>query len=680
MKHSKTLLLALSLGIVQLATAGDDKTKPVSRGVDPTAMDRSISPRVDFYNYAAGTWLKNNQIPNTESNWGTFNVLAENNRTKLRQIIENAAKAKAPAGSITQKIGDFYASGMDTLNLEKLGLSPLKPELAKISALKTREDVIKYLPYAHSIGINAFFNWYVYQDDKNSSLIICNATQGGLGLPDKDYYLKADERSQKIRDSYVVFIENLFKLNGETAEAAKTKAKNILALETRLAGSCMSRVEMRDPEASYHKMTIKEANALSPSLNWTAFNIGVGISIPQADINIHQPEFFKTLNKELASTDVNILKDYITWNALRSFSGYLSKAFVNETFKFYSTELQGVTVQKPRWKTMVANTEGALGEAIGQEFTNIYFDDAAKKRCLEMVNNMLKVYGERINTLDWMSAETKVEAQKKLGTFYKKIGFPDKWKNYKGLTVSRTNFMQNVINSNKFDFAEMVNKLGKPVDKTEWLMTPQTVNAYYNPSTNEIAFPAGILQAPFFDPQADDASNYGAIGAVIGHEITHGFDDEGRKYDFQGNLKEWWTKEDGERFEKKAQLVVNQFNNYVAMDTMHVNGELTLGENIADLGGTTIALEAYKLTAEYKANKMIDGLTPTQRFFIAWAQGWKINIRDKAMAQRLVTDPHAPGKFRAFAPLTNIPEFYEAFGIKAGDPMYRPESERAKIW
>lgn len=677
----KLACLSAALAVGAMACKNKEKMENTGgRGIDLANLDTTVSPGMDFYQYANGGWLKNNPIPSTEARWGAFNELQENNYKILKDVLESAAKnTNAAKGSPEQLVGDFYASGMDSLKREKEGISALKPELDKIAAINGKEALLATVAEFQRKGINPMFSFYAYIDQKNSSAYITYATQGGLGLPDRDYYLKPDASSANIRKEYILHIAKMFTLAGDDAITANKQAEAIMKLETELAKASMTRVQLRDPQATYNKKTIAEINALTPSIDWTKHLAALNVPT-QTEIVVGQPEFFARLNNLLNSTDLETWKTYLRWTLIDGAASSLNDAFVLEDFHFNGTVLNGTKELKPRWKRILVNVDGSLGDALGKMYVDKAFRPEAKERALSMVNNLGEALRERINGLDWMSVDTKTKALAKLNTFIKKIGYPDTWKDYKDLNISRESFVKNSLNANEFEFKRMISKLGKAVDKTEWLMTPPTVNAYYNPSVNEIVFPAGILQFPFYDPQADDAVNYGGIGAVIGHEMTHGFDDEGRQYDSEGNLKDWWTAVDASNFKKKTASIVKQYNTYSPLDSLNINGELTLGENIADIGGLRIAYEAFKKTDQYKKGEKIDGLSPDKRFFLAWAQVWRNNIRPEALKQRLVVDPHSPGKFRTNGVVSNMPEFYQAFNVKEGDKMFIPDSLRANIW
>jgi putative endopeptidase len=649
------------------------------KAIDPANMDTTVRPQDDFYHYANGMWIKNNPIPGSEVRWGAFNELQDNSYKKLKVLLEEASAANAKKGTNEQKVGDFFATAMDSAAIEKQGLSTLTDELNLVSGIKTKDDVLAVAAQLQRKALAPMFTFYVYQDQKNSSAYIPYVDQGGLTLPDRDYYVNNDARSKEIRTAFVSHLEKMFTLMGDEANAAKANAQTIVRLETRLAKASKTRVELRDPQANYNKMTVAEVNKITPNIDWAKHFDRLKLAKSESFI-VGQPKFLAELDKMIATENIDAWKTYLRWHLVASLADNLNNAFVQESFSFNGKVMNGAKEMKPRWKRVLGDIDNAMGEALGEVYVKKYFSDDAKKRCLEMVNNMQAVYRERIQKLDWMTDSTKTQAIAKLDVFITKIGYPDKFKDYSKLEIDRSSYARNVLKANEFAFDQMINKLGKPVDKTEWGMSPYTVNAYYNPTINEIVFPAGILQFPFFDPQADDAVNYGGIGAVIGHEMTHGFDDQGCQYDKEGNLKNWWTPTDEKCFKEKTTVLVNQYNAYTVLDTVHVNGELTLGENIADLGGISIAYDAFKRTAQGKANEKIDGFTADQRFFFGWAQVWRQNITKENLMQRIITDPHSPGQYRSNGPLSNMVEFYEAFGVKEGDKMWRPEAERLKVW
>lgn len=681
----KQTLIASLLLVTSLSVLANSKpsSKAGAKGgfkaIDPANIDTKVRPQDDFYHYSNGMWIKNNPIPGTEVRWGSFSVLQDNTYKKLRGLLDEAAAANAPKGTNQQKVGDFYASAMDSAKIERQGISVISKELALIDGIKTKDDVLAVAAKMQRMALNPMFNFYVYIDQKNSSEYIPYVDQGGLSLPDRDYYVNTDARSTKIRAEYAAHLEKIFLLAGDDAAKANANAQTVLSMETRLAKASKTRVELRDPQANYNKMTVADVNKITPNIDWSLHFDRLKVAKSTSFI-VGQPKFLEALNSMMVDETVDAWKTYLRWHLIASVADKMGNSFVEESFNFNGRVMNGAKQMKPRWKRVLTNIDNGMGEALGEVYVKKYFTDDAKKRCLDMVNNMQVVYRERIQKLDWMTEATKTEAIAKLDVFIKKIGYPDKFKDYSKLEINRESYVGNILMANEFAFDQMIDKMGKPVDKTEWGMTPYTINAYYNPTINEIVFPAGILQFPFFDPQVDDAVNYGGIGAVIGHEMTHGFDDQGCQYDKEGNLKNWWKEADEKAFKVKTTALVNQYNAYTVLDTVHVNGSLTLGENIADLGGINIAYDAFKRTAQGKANAKIDGFTADQRFFFGWAQVWRQNITKENLMQRIVTDPHSPGQFRANGPLTNMPEFYKAFGVKEGDKMWRPEAERLKVW
>ncbi|MEO8149040.1 MAG: M13 family metallopeptidase [Bacteroidia bacterium] len=649
-------------------------------GVDIANFDTTITPGQDFFQYVNGSWLKNNPVPATESRWGSFSEVKENNMKVLKEICESAASNKdAKKGSNEQKIGDIYATGMDSAKLEADGIKPLLPEFDRINAIKDINGVITTTAYYQTMFLNPMFSFFAGQDDKNSSVIVPQLRQGGIGLPDRDYYSNTDERSANIRSEYVKHIAKLFELTGSTPAEAKANADVVMKIETNLANSMLTRVEMRDPNRIYNKKNIAELDQLTPNIHWGPYLNMLNVKTADYAIVDH-PEFYQKVNEMLGTVSVNDWKTYLKWNVISGLADALNNEMVMEEFHFNEEILKGTKQIKPRYKRVIEMTDNLMGEALGELYCSKAFTPETKARALEMVNNLGIALKERIEKLDWMDAPTKEKAQAKLAAFIKKIGYPDKWRDYSKLDIDRTSYASNIMHASQFEYNRMVAKIGRPIDKNEWGMSPPTVNAYYNPGFNEIVFPAGILQPPFFNADADDAVNYGGIGAVIGHEMTHGFDDQGRQYDAEGNLKNWWSTQDSSNFMGKAQKVVDQFNNSIVVDTLHANGSLTLGENIADLGGITIAYEAFKKTKQGQSDEKIDGFTPTQRFFLGWATVWRQNVREEELRRRLIVDPHSPGKLRCNEPLSNMPEFYEAFNIKETDKMWRKESDRARIW
>ena len=675
-------LAALGLGSLAATTAFGPPTKPTppQQGVGITLanIDQSVSPCDDFYHYANGNWLKSNPVPAAETRWGAFNELADRNiAVEKRILVKAAADRSAKPGSNLQKVGDFYAAAMDSAAIEAAGLKYLQPKLTQISNLKSLADVQKYLadPKTFSPG---WYGFGVGQDSKNSTQYAVQMRQGGLGLGDRDYYLKEDGRSKTIRAAYKTYMTSVFQLLGDAPSLAATNADAVIALETKLAQASRDRVALRDRLKNYNKVPVAQAAKEYPNLALPQRLKENGLGAAQ-DVLIGQPEFFASVNTLLANTPIADQQQYLRWNLVSDVTSALPKAYGDASFRFQQV-LTGAKQQQPRWKRALRATDGALGEAFGQLYVDEAFSPAAKARAKQMVENLRAAYAERIMATDWMSADTKKEAIQKLNAFAVKIGYPDKWKDYSKLNITRQSALQNLFATAEWRKEDNLKKFGKPIDRGEWGMTPPTVNAYYNPSMNEIVFPAGILQPPFYDPKADDAVNYGGIGAVIGHEMTHGFDDQGRRSDAKGNLRDWWTKEDGDKFMAKADMVGKQYDAFTPLDSVHVNGKLTMGENLADIGGLTIAYQAFQKTQQAKGGQKIDGFSPNQRFFLGFAQIWRANQRPEALRQQIQTDPHSPGQYRTNGPLMNMPEFYEAFGCKDGNKMVRATADRSRIW
>lgn len=670
--------LVIGAALVALASCQPkEETASTTKFIDPANMDTTVSPADNFFYYANGGWLKNNTIPESEARWGSFDMLRENNMNTLHDLLDEAAAANAAKGTAEQKVGDFYKSGMDTATINAAGLQPLNDVLAEIDNMKDANDVIKEISALRIKGMSQVYSFSVSPDDKDVTKQICQIYQGGLGMPDRDYYFNQDERSSKIRDAYKAYQVKTMEMMG--MPDAQAAAASVYALEEKMAKASLTRTERRDPYKVYNKFSLADFSKTTPGMDWKAIFADLKVT-GEDSLIVGMPAFMTEVSKLIKNTPVDVWKTYLKFHVVNDMAPYLSSDFDNARFAFYGTAVSGLQEQKPRWKRVLRVVDGSVGELLGKTYVDKHFTPEAKQRMLDLVNNLQKTYEDRITRLDWMSEETKHKAIAKLNTFVKKIGYPDKWRDYSKLNVVADNFVKNIFASSEFDYDYMVTRLGKPVDKTEWFMTPPTVNAYYNPAFNEIVFPAGILAFPFFDKDADDAVNYGGIGGVIGHEMTHGFDDQGSKYDADGNLKNWWTDEDASRFDAKTGVVVDQFNNYTVLDTVHVNGQLTLGENLADLGGLAISYEAFQKTEQAKKGEKIDGFTPNQRFFLSWAQVWRANTRDEELANRIITDPHSPVEWRSNGPLSNMPEFYEAFGVKEGDKMYRPDSIRAKVW
>jgi putative endopeptidase len=677
----RQVLRALALTLALAASAAAQNAVPIqTTPLDPANLDRSVSACTDFYQFANGGWVKKNPVPAAFSRWGSFDQLAENNQSNLLTILRSAsASGNTQANADLRKLAVFYSTCMDSAGAERAGAAPIKAELARIDAVKNRAQLEAEIARLHFRGVPLLFGFGAQQDFKNSTSVIAGLGQGGLSLPDRDYYLNAEKRYVDIRTNYVDHVGRMLQLVGESSSQAAADAQKVMAIETALAKPAMTRVQMRDPNALYHKMTPAELAQLAPGFNWPTFFTAEGHA-DITSINVSNPEFLKTADAMLTSVPLDDWKAYLRWHLLDAAAGSLSSAFVNEDFRFGST-LSGAKEMLPRDKRCARATDNGLRDALGQAYVAQFFTPQAKQRALEMVRNLESVFHDRLQTLGWMSDTTKVQATGKLAAFTNKIGYPDKWRDYSTLTIKPGHFLDNVVAVREYERRRTLSRIGQPVDRTEWGMTPPTVNAYYNPSMNEIVFPAGIMQPPFFDPKADDAVNYGGMGAVIGHEMTHGFDDQGAQFDAQGNLRNWWGPADLEKFKHGTGLVASQFDGYTVLDSLHVNGKLTLGENLADLGGLSVSYAALeKALAEKGRPPLIDGFTPEQRFFLAWAQIWRQNITPEAQRVRINTDPHSPGQWRANGPVSNLPQFAAAFGCKPGDPMVRPDSVRPVIW
>ena len=649
-----------------------------SWGFAPANLDKTCKPCDDFYQFAMGGWMKNNPIPADHASWSTGAELAEKNQASLRLISETAAKASAPAGSNEQKVGDFYASCMDTAAIESAGTKPLNANWTAIGNIQDRSALLAEVARLHLQGIHAVFDFSSTQDFANSTRVIGDADQGGLGLPDRDYYIRDDDRSKELRAAYLQHVAKMFQLAGDPAEKSAAEAQTVMNIETSLAKSSMTRVQLRDPQAVYHKLSSTELKTLTPAWSWDSYFAAVGLPGLQ-ESNVGQPEFFKEMDRQVAATSISDWKIYLRWQALHASAAALSDAFVQENFNFYGKRLNGTAELQPRWKRCVQSVNANVGEALGQVYVEKYFPPAAKAHALEMVQNLIAALRDDVPTLTWMSDATKKAAIEKLQAFQVKIGYPDKWRDYSKLNVERASYFANVSRARTFENARELGKIGKPVDRTEWGMTPPTVNAYYNPTMNEIVFPAGILQPPFYDPKADDAINYGGMGAVIGHEISHGFDDQGSQFDGQGNLRNWWTANDRRNFDERSACVQKQFDGYEVEPGLHQNGKLVLGESIGDLGGMAISYAAYEKSLEGKPRpKDLDGFTPEQRFFLGWAQVWATNQRPEAARLQANTNPHPLARFRANGPLSDMAAFAQAFGCKKGERMVREPA--CKIW
>jgi putative endopeptidase len=676
-KFSLLLVIMCLAGFGALLSSSHAADTPARWGFSTANLDKSCKPCDDFYKFAMGGWMKNNPIPADRPGWSTSAELQEKNLAQLRQITESSAAAKAAAGSNEQKVGDFYASCMDTAAIEAAGAKPIAGELAAIAAMNDRKALLSQVAALHKEGIQAVFDFSSTQDFADSTKVIGDADQGGLGMPDRDYYLRDDERSKQLRTDYVSHVSKMFQLAGDSPEKSAADAQTVMNIETALAKASLTNVQLRDPQANYHKLSTAQLKELTPEWSWETFFAAVNLP-GLSETNIGQPDFFKEMNRQLTATPLADWKTYLRWHVIHAAAPALSDNFVQENFNFYGKRLSGTAELQPRWKRCVQSVNRNVGEALGQVYVEKYFPPAAKAHALEMVHNLLAALRSDIPTLSWMSPETKKAAIAKMEAFNIKIGYPDKWRDYSKLDIERNSYAANVRRASTFENSRELAKIGKPVDRNEWGMTPPTVNAYYNPTMNEIVFPAGILQPPFYDPKADDAINYGGMGAVIGHEVSHGFDDQGSQFDPQGNLRNWWTADDRKNFDERATCVSKQFDSYEVEPGLHQNGKLVLGESIGDLGGLSIAYAAYEKSLEGKPRKEIDGFTPEQRFFLGWAQVWGSNQRPEAARLQANTNPHPLARFRGNGPLSDMDAFAKAFGCKKGDAMVREES--CKIW
>ncbi len=671
----------LAAGIVALASCNTPQKEVVKiAAINPANMDTTVAAGTDFYEYACGGWIKNNPLKPEYARFGTFDQLLENNQEQLRVLIEELSATPHEAGSVAGKIGALYAMGLDSTKLNADGVAPLKEELAAINALATKSDVSKMVATLHKEGMAPFFALFVDADEKNSAMNIVQLYQAGIGMGDRDYYLLEDEGSAKMRDAYRAYINKLFTLAGSSPEQADAAVDAVMKIEKAIAEISYGREDLRDSQKNYNKLAYEDFKQIESPLDWDVYFESMGLA-GLKELDAKQINFYKDMNKALQNTTVDEQKYYLAFNLLSAAAPYLSDDFVDADFEFYGKVMSGKQEQQPRWKRSLNTVNGALGEAVGEMYVEKYFPASSKEKMLTLVGNLQTALSERINGLEWMSDTTKAKAQEKLAAFTVKIGYPDKWRDYSGLEIKDDSYWANVRRSNIFDMAYQLADVDKPVDKSRWHMNPQTVNAYYNPTTNEICFPAAILQPPFFNPDADDAVNYGAIGVVIGHEMTHGFDDQGRNYDKDGNLIDWWTAEDAVRFKERADKLVDQYDQIIVIDTLHANGRFTLGENIADHGGLLVAHQAYLNSLKGKETPApIDGFTNEQRFFLGYATLWGQNIRPEEIRRRTKIDPHSLGKWRVNAALRNIAPFYAAFDIKEGDPMFMAPADRVVIW
>jgi putative endopeptidase len=679
-KIATALSLALLLTAAGCSTTQDDQPYTTNeRGLDRRNMDETVEPCADFYQYANGKWMERNPIPAEYSVWSISNEMRERNNLLLREILEEAAAANAAKGTNEQKAGDFWTTGMDTDTIEAAQAAPLATDLERIDTMSSTADLQSIIRDMHLEGIPVLFDYGVFQDLMDSEQYIFYAVQGGLGLPDRDYYTRDDEESATLREKYVAHISNMLQLLGESPEDSSAAAESILALETRLAEASLTNVELRDPANYYNIQTVAASDQATPNFSWSGFLGHLGLGQLETFSYAH-PKFFAEMNTALEEEPLDSWRNYVRFHLVSNLAPYLASNFVDENFDFYSRTLQGTEEQRPRWKRVTAQVSASMGEALGQVYVERAFPPQTKARADEMIENLRAAVKDRLQGLEWMSDETKARAMEKLAAFNSKIGYPDKWRDYSKLEIGLDSYVDNVRAANVFEVRRNLDKIGKPIDREEWGMSPQTINAYYNPVMNEIVFPAAIMQPPFFDGEMDDAVNYGGMGAVIGHEFMHGFDDQGSKFDAAGNMQNWWTDEDRAQFDERTKSLVDQYGDFVAIDDLHVNGELTLGENIGDLAGLTMSYYALQRALEQNDPGEIDGFTPTQRFFLAWAQAWRRNYRDEAIKLQVNTDPHSPGKFRVVGPLSNMPEFAAAFGCEQGDPMVQLADARADIW
>ena len=678
--NKKNYVAVATLAFAMLTSCAGQKEAKSTSGIDLANMDTTVSAGTDFFRYACGGWNDAHPLTAEYSRYGTFDELFENSQKQLRELIEGlAAQKNNQAGSAAQKIGDLYNMAMDSVTLNKQGAEPVKAMLDKIAGLKDKSEIVPMMTEMAHIGIGTYFHSYVYADPKNSSLNIFQMGQGGINLGEKEYYLDTDSITQNIREQYKLYIGKLFQLAGFSEADAQQKVADVMEVETAIAKVSRSATELRDPEANYHKMSFDELKKTISGIDWDAYMKGLGIQVP-AELNVEQVEPIQEVARLMNTLPLSKHVSYLEYNLLDAAASCLSDDFVAARFDFYGKVLSGRQVNQPRWKRAVNSVNGMLGELVGEMYVEKYFPAAAKERMVKLVKNLQTALGERIDAQEWMSDSTKIRAHEKLAAFHVKVGYPDKWKDYSKLEIKNDSYWANVCRASEWGFNDMYSRIGKPVDKDEWLMTPQTVNAYYNPSTNEICFPAAILQPPFFNMEADDAANYGAIGVVIGHEMTHGFDDQGRQFDKDGNLTDWWAPGDADRFKERAQVMVDFFNKIEVLPGLQANGELTLGENLADHGGLNVAYLAFQNATKDAPLGVVDGFTPEQRFFLAYATLWAGNIRDEQIRVYTKSDPHSLGKWRVNGALPHIQAWYDAFHITPSDPLYVAPENRVNVW
>jgi putative endopeptidase len=679
MKNLFACLSAACSLILLVTSCTHSSDSGLSKEINMADFDTTVKPGNDFYEYVNGNWLKNNPIPPTEAAWGSFNTVRDSVLNRLHGLLANAASNKTKAqGSKEQKLGDYYATAIDSAMQNKEGIHPLEDEFARIKAISDNKTLWGEVARLMKLGTYTMFNFYVGQDDKISSKEICRITQGGMLLPSKDYYLDTNSKMRMVREQFLIYCTKLFEQMGDNKETAEKNAHKIIDIETEMAKGAMSNIEERNVHAVYNKMSMAELESMTPSIDWVICRDTFGVKTIDS-VLVAQPEFMKNLSEFTKKYSLDDWKTYLSLHLLAGQAGRLGDSLYNISFDFWDRTMNGTKAMKPRWKRAVESTNGAMGELLGQLYVDKYFSADTKERVHQMVENIIAAYKDRINGLSWMSPGTKKYAIEKLDKVTLKLCYPDKWKDYSALQIKNDAYVLNEFRVAEYKFNYNIHKLGKPVDRTEWLMDPQTVNAYYEPTLNEICFPAGILQLPWFDASRDDAMNYGAIGSVIGHELTHGFDDQGAQYDAEGNMRKWWTAEDSTHYYSKLGIVIRQFDNYV-IDSVHVKGKLTIGENTADLGGVTIAYQALEKQLKEHPEGVVDGFTPEQRFFISYAQVWRMNGRPAFNRKMVNTNPHSPTHFRVIGPLSNLNEFYSAFKVKPGDAMYRPDSLRAVIW
>ena len=678
--NKKNYVAVATLAFAMLTSCAGQKEAKSTSGIDLANMDTTVSAGTDFFRYACGGWNDAHPLTAEYSRYGTFDELFENSQKQLRELIEGlAAQKNNQAGSAAQKIGDLYNMAMDSGTLNKQGAEPVKAMLDKIAGMKDKSEIVPMMTEMAHIGIGTYFHSYVYADLKNSSLNIFQMGQGGINLGEKEYYLDTDSITQNIREQYKLYIGKLFQLAGFSEADAQQKVADVMEIETAIAKVSRSATELRDPEANYHKMSFDELKKTIAGIDWDAYMKGLGIQAP-AELNVEQVEPIQEVARLMNTLPLSKHVSYLEYNLLDAAASCLSDDFVAARFDFYGKVLSGRQVNQPRWKRAVNSVNGMLGELVGEMYVEKYFPAAAKERMVKLVKNLQTALGERIDAQEWMSDSTKIRAHEKLAAFHVKVGYPDKWKDYSKLEIKNDSYWANVCRASEWGFNDMYSRIGKPVDKDEWLMTPQTVNAYYNPSTNEICFPAAILQPPFFNMEADDAANYGAIGVVIGHEMTHGFDDQGRQFDKDGNLTDWWAPGDADRFKERAQVMVDFFNKIEVLPGLQANGELTLGENLADHGGLNVAYLAFQNATKDAPLGVVDGFTPEQRFFLAYATLWAGNIRDEQIRVYTKSDPHSLGKWRVNGALPHIQAWYDAFHITPSDPLYVAPENRVNVW